>query len=85
VNTDEAETLVRTCLHEVAPDADLGALPPDADLRETLRLDSLDFLQVVELLSERSRYRIDEDDYPRLATFAGTVAFLTDTPRSQAG
>jgi acyl carrier protein len=80
VNTDEAETLVRACLHQVAPDADLDTLPPDADLRETLRLDSLDFLQVVELLSDRGHSRIDEDDYQRLATLASTVAFLTDAP-----
>lgn len=70
------EQLVRTALHEVAPDADLAALRPDDDLRETLHLDSLDFLQLVELLSERSGQRIEEDDYPRLATLASTVTFL---------
>jgi acyl carrier protein len=79
VNRDEATTLARTCIREVAPEADLDSLPSQADLRETLHLDSLDFLQVVELLSTRSGVRIDEDDYPRLATMDSTVEFLTTT------
>lgn len=76
MNTERAEALIRTVIHEVAPDADLAALPPDADLRETLELDSLDFLQVVELLSERTGVRIEEEDYPRLATLAEASAWL---------
>ncbi|HEU4425140.1 MAG TPA: acyl carrier protein, partial [Pilimelia sp.] len=71
---------VRAALHEVAPDVDLATLRPEDDLRETLGLDSLDFLQIVELLSERSGQRIDEDDYPQLATVAGAVDFLS-SPR----
>ena len=51
---------------------------PDAGLRDTLELDSLDFLDFIEALSERTGRRIDEDDYPQLATMAGAVKFLTD-------
>jgi acyl carrier protein len=73
----DTERIVRSVLHEIAPDADLDALTRNADLRQTLQLDSLDFLQLVELLSERTGHRIDEEDYPRLATLADTVAFLS--------
>lgn len=73
------EQLIRTTLHEVAPDADLDALRPGDDLRETLHLDSLDFLQLVELLSRRTGHRIEEEDYPQLATMASTLAFLDAT------
>lgn len=76
MNPHEAELLFRKALHEIAPDADLDALRPDDDLRDTLALDSLDFLQVVEVLSERAGRRIDEEDYPRLATLAEAVAYL---------
>jgi acyl carrier protein len=78
VNANDAEKLIRLSLREVAPEADFDAVPRGADLRDTLHLDSLDFLQLVELLSERSGRRIDEEDYPRLATVASTVAFLTE-------
>lgn len=73
---EQASKTIKSVLGEIAPDADLDALSPDADLRDTLGLDSLDFLNVVEMLSERSGKRIDEDDYPQLATLAKGVAFL---------
>jgi acyl carrier protein len=78
VNIDQANRLLRECIREVAPEKDLSTVPADADLAETLRLDSLDFLQVVELLSERGGIRIDEEDYPRLGTVASAAEFLVD-------
>jgi acyl carrier protein len=77
MNTTEASATVRAVLHEVAPDADLDSLAPDAALRDSLELDSLDFLRVVEMLSQRSGHEIREDEYPKLATLASTVTFLT--------
>jgi acyl carrier protein len=74
---EQARTAVRTALHEVAADADLDTLPDDAGLQETLELDSLDFLRLVELLSETTGVRIDEEDYPRLATMGSAVAWLS--------
>lgn len=74
---DDADRVTRACLREIAPEANLDALTPEADLRQALRLDSLDFLQFVELLSERIHHRIDEDDYQELSTMAGVVAFVS--------
>ena len=73
---DQARHAIEEALAHVAPDADLSSLDQDADLRDSLELDSLDFLRVVEILSERTGQRIDEDDYPHLATLDGTVKFL---------
>ena len=81
MNTIETENLFRTVLHQVAPDADLAELAGDDDIRDSLGLDSLDFLQVVELLSERSGVRIDEDDYPRLSTLNSAAAWLASASR----
>ena len=74
---DEAETALKEALGQVTPGADIGSLAADADLRDTLELDSLDFLRFVEILSEGTGERIDEDDYPQLATKASAVGFLT--------
>jgi len=74
---DQAETAINEALGQVTPGADITSLPADADLRDTLELDSLDFLRFVEVLSERTGERIDEDDYPQLATKTSTVKFLT--------
>jgi acyl carrier protein len=76
VNTQEAAQAIEEVLGQVAPDADLTSLAPDADLRDTLELDSLDFLSFVEGLSKRVGQRIDEDDYPKLATLASASAFI---------
>lgn len=78
---DEARKLVEDVLDEVAPGGGVAALAPDADLRDALELDSLDFLNVVEALSDRTGRRIDEDDYPRLATLGDAVDFLSSPQR----
>lgn len=78
MNSAEAEVLVRACLREVAPNSPFDEVPIEADYRERLALDSLDFLQLVELISGRSGIRIDEEDYPVLATLKSTVDFLAD-------
>ena len=73
---DQARALLEHAVRRVVPDADLSSLPPGADLRRELELDSLDFLGIVEQLSQDARVRIDEDDYPALATVESAVAFL---------
>ncbi|GAA3248154.1 acyl carrier protein [Nonomuraea helvata] len=72
----QARALIEQALAEVAPEADLTALPPDADFRDLLELDSLDFLSFVETLSDASGFRIEEDDYPALTTVTGAADFL---------
>jgi acyl carrier protein len=76
VTPEQARQMIKDILREVAPDCDLDTLPDDADLRDSLELDSLDFLNFVEELAQRSERRIDEDDYPQLATLASGVKFL---------
>lgn len=74
---DQAEAAIKEALGQITPGTDTSSLPADANLRDTLELDSLDFLRFVEILSERTGERIDEDDYPQLATMASAVKFLT--------
>jgi acyl carrier protein len=76
VTPDLAEAAIKEALGQVTPGADITAIDADASLRETLELDSLDFLRFVEILSERAGERIDEDDYPQLATMTSAVKFL---------
>ena len=73
---EQAETAIKQAIEAVAPDADTATLTRDADLQDSLELDSLDFLRFIEILSGQFG-RIDEDDYPDMATLGGAVAFLT--------
>ena len=74
---EQARQAIEESIGQVAPNADTESLAPDADLRDTLELDSLDVLRVVEALSERTGRRIEEDDYPQLATMASAIKFLS--------
>ncbi|MFG1798056.1 acyl carrier protein [Nocardia sp. NPDC049149] len=73
----DAESAVRSALRGFAPDADLADLSTDEPLRVTLDLDSLDFLTFVERLTRATGVRIDEADYPTLATISTCVDFVT--------
>ncbi|HTR92289.1 MAG TPA: acyl carrier protein [Trebonia sp.] len=72
----QAREQIGFALKRAAPGSDVDTIDPDADLRDALDLDSLDFLQFVEILSETSGHRIEEDDYPELATLNSSIRFL---------
>ena len=64
-------------LGSIAPEADFSTVSGGEDLREALDLDSMDFLNFVIALHERTGIDIPEADYPKLRTIDGTVAYLT--------
>ncbi|NMH97789.1 acyl carrier protein [Pseudonocardia acidicola] len=82
LTASQARALVLDVLRTVAPGPELDDLGPHDDLRETLGLDSLDFLAVVTRVSERTGQRIEEDDYDRLADLAGWVNLLSAPGRT---
>lgn len=78
MNDDDARTLLRTTLHQIAPEADLDDVGPDETLQEALDLDSIDVLNLVVGLHEATGIEIPERDYPRLTTVEGCVAYLVE-------
>ncbi len=68
--------LAADVLAGIAPEADLASVRDDEDLREALDLDSMDFLNFVIGLSEKTGHKIPEADAPRLVTMKGLVAYL---------
>ena len=74
---DEIRATVLRVLGEIAPEADLAALRDDVDLREQLDLDSMDVLNFVVGIPAALGVEIPEADYPRFATLAGGVEYLT--------
>ncbi len=73
----EIRTLVADILAGIAPEADLATIGDTQDLREALDLDSMDFLNFVIGLGQRSGVHIPEADAPRLTTLGGIVAYLS--------
>lgn len=73
---DEIRQTVLQQVWSVAPEAEGQDLPPDADIREELDLDSMDFLNVVTALHEQLQVDIPESDYPKVATLRGMTDYL---------
>jgi acyl carrier protein len=76
MNEHELHAAVVAALHRVAPEADLDSIDPDAELRDELELDSMDFLTFVEELYRRTGVDVPERDYPSLMTLAHVEAYL---------
>ena len=72
----EIRDLVIGVLGGIAPEADLAHLDPDAGFRDQLDIDSMDFLNLVIAIHERTGIEIPEADYPKLATLSGAIAYL---------
>jgi acyl carrier protein len=76
VTRNEISAVLIDELGRIAPETDASRLDPNAELREELDIDSMDFLNLVTALCERLKIDIPEIDYPKLATFANAVDYL---------
>ncbi len=72
----DPRTAVIASLAVIAPEADFDSLPPDADLRDELDLDSMDFLNFVIGIHDRTGVEVPERDYPKLLTLDACVHYL---------
>ena len=77
MNESEIRALAADVLAGIAPEADLSRVAEDEDLRAALDLDSMDFLNFVIALNQRSGMPIPEADYPKLFTMRGLVDYLS--------
>jgi acyl carrier protein len=82
VNEPDVRAMCAEVLAAIAPEADLATVGDDEDLRDALDLDSMDFLNFVIALAERSGVRIAEADTPGLRTLRGVAACLAPAGQS---
>ena len=64
-------------LRGVAPESDPASLRPDARIRETLEIDSFDFLNFLIALHGKLGVEIPEADYGKLTTLGEMVRYLS--------
>jgi len=62
----------------MAPEADVAAADPDADLRESFDPDLMDFLNLIIALHKRLGIDIPEADYARMSSLNAAIAYLTE-------
>ena len=74
--------VVQEEINNIAPEVDMASVDPDADLREAIDIDSMDFLNFVTAIHHRLGLDIPEVDYPKLITLAGATAYIEEKLRS---
>ena len=76
MSREEIANLVRRALASVAPESENQPIEPEADFRDQMDLDSMDFLNFVIALHEATGIDIPEKDYPQLASLNGCIDYL---------
>jgi len=69
----DIRAVVQEELSNIAPEINLSAINPTADLREVLDIDSMDFLNFVTAVHHRLGVDVPELDYTKLITLNGAV------------
>jgi acyl carrier protein len=85
MNEQQLHDVMIGALTEVAPDIDPPTIDPETDLAEQLDIDSMDFLNIVVAVHERTGIEIPERDYGKLSTLNDAVAYLLTAQRKGAG
>lgn len=75
---DEARAAIAAALRRIAPEADLDSIDAEAELREELDLDSMDFLNLAIEIGTKTGVEVPEDDYDRVATLQRFIAYLVE-------
>jgi acyl carrier protein len=77
MNEAEIKDAIFVGLRKIAPESEPASLRPDENIRETLDVDSFDFLSFLIGLHEKTGVEIPEADYGQLTTLAGMIRYLT--------
>lgn len=81
----EIRQAVFEALRPIAPEAQPQAINPDDNLRETLDIDSFDYLNLLIALHRRLGVEIPEADYGQLTTLSALVRYLSQRLAAQSG
>jgi acyl carrier protein len=68
--------IVPDTIRSVAPETDVGRIPPDRPLRQAVELDSMDWLNVIAGMEERLSLEIPPSDHARLLTLDWIVDYV---------
>lgn len=64
-------------LKEIAPDTEPETLKPDDNIRQTLMIDSFDYLQFIVGVDEKFGIQTPEEDYGKIGTLADLIGYLS--------
>lgn len=76
MNKEELEKIIFQLLKKIAPETDPDQLSPNENIRESLNIDSYDFLQFIVALDDKLKIEIPEEDYGKISTLDTLTYYL---------
>ncbi|MGV3641596.1 MAG: acyl carrier protein [Adhaeribacter sp.] len=76
MNPEELKQTLLQKLKSIAPDTEPATLLPDDNIRQTLGIDSFDFLQFIVGLEETFGIQTVEEDYGKIQTLKDLLAYV---------
>ena len=77
MSEDDVMARLRRILGDTAPDLDTAAVTADADLRNDIGIDSMDYLNFIIGISQQLAVAIPEADYGKVRTLAQCAAYVS--------
>jgi acyl carrier protein len=74
---DEIKQTLLQRLKSIAPDTEPEKLQPDDNIRQTLGIDSFDYLQFIVALDEQFGIQTPEEDYGKIQTLKELTDYVT--------
>ena len=76
MNSEILHQTIVVLLQQIAPDTVPATLKLEENIRETLNIDSFDFLQFVIALHEKTGVEIPEEDYGKINTIQNAIEYI---------
>lgn len=76
MNEEEIKKTVFRLLKNIAPDTQPETLQPDENIRQTLGIDSFDYLQFIVAMDEAFGTDTPEEDYGKIETLRSLISYL---------
>ena len=76
MNTEILHQTIVVLLQQIAPDTTPATLKLEENIRETLNIDSFDFLQFIIALNEKTGVEIPEEDYGKINTIQNAIEYI---------
>jgi len=81
MNKEETEKIIFQLLKKIAPETEPSKLSPNENIRESLGIDSYDFLQFIVALNDKLKIEIPEEDYGKITSFNSLTDYLLKKQR----
>ncbi|ELR71107.1 hypothetical protein C900_03071 [Fulvivirga imtechensis AK7] len=82
MNEEEIKNTIFHLLMNIAPDTEPGQLQPNDNIRQTLAIDSFDYLQFIVAMDKAFGMETPEEDYGKIETLDSLMNYIGEHQHS---